>query len=65
VAGEVAPNWQISAGYAHLDARITESVARQNGVALEDRAECRMDFDGGLISGRNGFFINYGYDALD
>jgi len=36
VAGEVAPNWQISAGYAHLDARITESVARQNGVALED-----------------------------
>lgn len=35
MAGEIAPNWQISAGYAHLDTRITESVARQNGVELE------------------------------
>lgn len=35
MAGEIAPNWQLSAGYAHLDARITDSVARQSGVALE------------------------------
>lgn len=33
-AGEVASGWQLSAGYAYLDAEITESVAVQNGVAL-------------------------------
>lgn len=36
MTGEIAHNWQVFAGFAHLDARITESVARQNGVALED-----------------------------
>lgn len=30
VAGEIAPRWNIYAGYAHLDARITESIASQN-----------------------------------
>lgn len=35
MAGEIARNWQVFAGYAYLDARITESVARQNGVNLE------------------------------
>ncbi len=35
VAGEIAPRWQLSAGYAYLDARISRSVAVQNGVALE------------------------------
>lgn len=35
VAGEIAPRWQLSAGYAHLDTRVTRSVAVQNGVALE------------------------------
>jgi len=35
VAGEIAPRWQLSAGYAYLDARVTRSVAVQNGVALE------------------------------
>jgi catecholate siderophore receptor len=29
LSGEVAPDWNIYAGYAHLDARITESVATQ------------------------------------
>lgn len=33
-SGEIAPNWQVFAGYAYLDARITDSVAVQNGVAL-------------------------------
>jgi len=37
LAGEIAPRWQLSAGYAYLDARITSSVAVQNGVALEGR----------------------------
>lgn len=37
VAGEIAPRWQLSAGYAYLDARITRSVAMQNGVALEGK----------------------------
>jgi len=35
MTGEIAENWQIFAGYAHLDAEITKSVARQNGVNLE------------------------------
>jgi catecholate siderophore receptor len=35
VTGELAENWQIYAGYANLDAEITKSVARQNGVNLE------------------------------
>lgn len=35
VAGEIAAGWQLSAGYAYLDARVTRSVAVQNGVALE------------------------------
>lgn len=34
-AGEIAPLWRLSAGYAYLDARITESIAVQNGVNLE------------------------------
>ena len=34
-AGEIAPGWQLSAGYAYLDAQITESVAVQNGVDLQ------------------------------
>lgn len=34
-AGDVAPGWQLSAGYAYLDAEITESIAIQNGVSLE------------------------------
>jgi catecholate siderophore receptor len=36
LAGEIAPRWTLSAGYAYLDARITRSVGVQNGVALED-----------------------------
>lgn len=35
VSGEIAPKWQIFAGYAYLDARITESVAVQSGVPLQ------------------------------
>lgn len=34
-AGEIAAGWQLSAGYAFLDAEITESVAIQNGVLLD------------------------------
>ena len=34
MAGEVAPGWQLSAGYAYLDALVTQSVGVQNGVAL-------------------------------
>lgn len=37
VAGEIAPNWSIYAGYAHLDARVTESIATQNGQALQGK----------------------------
>jgi len=37
LAGEVAPGWQVSAGYAYLDARITQSIAVQNGVRLQGR----------------------------
>lgn len=37
VAGEIAPNWNIYAGYAHLDARVTESIATQNGQALQGK----------------------------
>jgi catecholate siderophore receptor len=29
LTGELAPGWQVYAGYAHLDARITESIATQ------------------------------------
>lgn len=36
-AGEIARGWQLSAGYAFLDARITESVAVQNGVPLDGK----------------------------
>ena len=35
VAGEIATGWQLSAGYAYLDARVTQSIAVQNGVALQ------------------------------
>jgi catecholate siderophore receptor len=35
LAGEIAAGWQVSAGYAYLDARVTRSVAVQSGVALE------------------------------
>lgn len=34
LAGEIAKGWQLSAGYAYLDALVTHSVAVQNGVAL-------------------------------
>lgn len=37
MAGEIARNWQIFAGYAYLDAQITESVASQNGVSLKGK----------------------------
>lgn len=37
VAGEIAPTWNIYAGYAHLDARVTESIATQNGQALQGK----------------------------
>ena len=33
--GEIAPRWQIFAGYAYMDAEITDSVAAHNGVALQ------------------------------
>lgn len=35
VSGQIAPKWQVFAGYAYLDAQITDSVAVQNGVALK------------------------------
>jgi catecholate siderophore receptor len=35
LGGEIATGWQLSAGYAYLDARVTRSVAVQNGVALK------------------------------
>lgn len=35
VSGEIAPKWQAFAGYAYLDAKITDSVAVQNGVPLQ------------------------------
>lgn len=35
MTGKIAPDWQVYAGYAHLDARITDSLARQNNVNLE------------------------------
>jgi len=36
-AGEIAPGWQLSAGYAYLDARITDSIAVQNNVSLKGK----------------------------
>ena len=33
--GEIAPRWQVYAGYAYMDAEITDSVAAQNGVPLQ------------------------------
>lgn len=37
-AGEISSDWRIAAGYAYLDAKITESVAVQNGVPLEGKS---------------------------
>lgn len=36
-AGEVAPGWQLSAGYAYLDAIITKSIGVSNGVAINGK----------------------------
>lgn len=35
VTGDIAAGWQVSAGYAYLDTRVTDSVAVQNGVRLK------------------------------
>lgn len=37
LAGEVAPGWQLSAGYAYLDAVITKSIGLSNGVAIDGK----------------------------
>lgn len=37
LAGEVAPGWQLSAGYAYLDAVITKSIGVSNGVAINGK----------------------------
>ncbi|HJW24093.1 MAG TPA: TonB-dependent siderophore receptor [Rhodocyclaceae bacterium] len=37
LAGEIAPGWQLSAGYAYLDTRIVKSVAVSNGVAIQGK----------------------------
>ncbi len=37
LAGEVAPGWQLSAGYAYLDAIITKSIGVSNGVAINGK----------------------------
>lgn len=37
LGGEVAKGWQVTAGYAYLNARITKSIARTGTVALQGK----------------------------
>lgn len=37
LAGEVAPGWQLAAGYAYLDAVITQSIGLSNGVTIDGK----------------------------
>jgi catecholate siderophore receptor len=51
LAGQIAPDWRIQAGYAHLDARITRSTpgTKANGVAIQGNRPSLTPLDSGSL----------------
>ena len=49
LAGEILPGWQVSAGYAFLDGRITKSTAKLEGIPLKGKRPSLTPRNGGNV----------------